>query len=139
LHLREDGCALQSGNFGTFVQADTRAFDSIEATSGHVRGDSDSIGFKEIWKVKCQAQEKKRRLMKQREDLSKKVEVYVDPKIIEEEHLKKFHSFGGAKIRTVTTELTDEEVLKLRKAQDEGRLNEELLDRRIKHKTDKYC
>lgn len=61
----------------------------------------------------------------------KTIDMKVDPRALEMAELKKYHSYTSGGIRK------DDAALEA--AQREGRLREELLERRIKSKHDKFC
>ncbi|KND03825.1 uncharacterized protein SPPG_01280 [Spizellomyces punctatus DAOM BR117] len=115
--LREDGLALQS-SFEKFLKCDA---------DGRARADSENVGFKEVFQMRCQAANKARAK-------KKKVDVSINAEELEVDHIKKFHSWGGGRLV-----LSQEDTTVLRKAKKEGNLNETLLDRRSKLKSDKFC
>ncbi|KAI8823737.1 FRG1-like family-domain-containing protein [Fimicolochytrium jonesii] len=119
LVVREDGVALQSAAFEKFLQCDE---------AGKARADSTVVGFRETFRVKCQAENKVRAKKKS------KREGAVDAAALEIEQIKKFHSWGGGRLV-----LTQEDTAELRRANKEGTINETLLDRRAKLKSDKFC
>ncbi|KAJ3110388.1 hypothetical protein HDU96_006654 [Phlyctochytrium bullatum] len=104
------------------------------AESGVARADSGAVGFREVFRIRVQAQCKAKYK-------KKKKEVEVDAETLEFEYLyaqvfptKKFQSWGNG--RRV---MAKEDSKKLKKAVKEGSLNEALLDRREKIKSDKFC
>ncbi|KAJ3106967.1 hypothetical protein HDU97_005248 [Phlyctochytrium planicorne] len=90
-----------------------------------VRADEEKVGEGAMFKVKCQAQNKKS---------IKRRKVVEDSGNVEAEALKKFQSWGGGK-----RVLSKEDQKELKKAQKKGTVNETLLDRREKLKADKFC
>ncbi|KAJ3041237.1 hypothetical protein HDV00_009775 [Rhizophlyctis rosea] len=114
---REDGWALMSF-YGKFLRCES---------DGTVRCDSDEMGFREVVRFKCQAANKsgrKKRREKERIDVGG----------LEVDKIKQFHSWGGDRLVT-----TQEDTRSLYKAKKDGQLNEALLDRRAKLKSDKFC
>ncbi|KAI9301221.1 FRG1-like family-domain-containing protein [Cunninghamella echinulata] len=91
-----------------------------------IRTDSDDIGFCETFRVYCQAKFKYKRKKEEKEK--------INANQLELENVKKNQTWGGGKLY-----LTHEDSKKLKKAKSEGRLNEAMLDRRSKMKSDRYC
>ncbi|KAI9019780.1 FRG1-like family-domain-containing protein [Hyaloraphidium curvatum] len=124
LVVREDGFALQNV-YGNFLKADK---DAAPRGGGAVRADSDSVGFAEVWRIRCQAQNraanKKKKAAAEKEDLA----------ALEEETIKQRHAWGMGRLK-----LPSGGVGELREAKKEGKLNEALLDRRVKMKSDKFA
>ncbi|KAI8620191.1 hypothetical protein BC830DRAFT_1100654 [Chytriomyces sp. MP71] len=145
---REDGFALQSVTKNGFLSCEPDGvLDSDEdpeklkraATGksgyglgggricGTVRADADSVGFKEVFQLRCQrqnlanAQKKKK---KEKED--------ADALAMDADQLKRSQSYGRV-------DMTEREAKLLKKAQKQGNLNEALLERREKIKADRYC
>lgn len=99
-----------------------------------MRCDSQTVGSRETWVVKCQAAQKKARLRKQFE-AAKKEKGTEAAGNIELDQLRRFHSLpAGHQFRynPMERELLSD-------AQSKGKLNETLLESRIKMKSDKYC
>ncbi|KAI8919969.1 FRG1-like family-domain-containing protein [Powellomyces hirtus] len=115
--LREDGAALQS-SFDKFLKCGEDAA---------ARADSEVVGFREVFQIRCQAANKYR-------SKKAKSEKELDIAAMELEQIKKSHSWGGGRLI-----LSQEDTLELKKAKREGQLNEALLDRRAKLKSDKFC
>ncbi|KAJ3193382.1 hypothetical protein HK101_004936, partial [Irineochytrium annulatum] len=113
--MRDDGCAFQAGE--KFLCDE----------EGVVRCDSEKIGFRESFRVRCQAQN--RASAKKR-----KAAAGADAVRLEEDQLKKFQSWGNG--RRV---LSREDTIELQAAKKRGQLNEAMLDRREKIKSDKFC
>nr|KAJ3418207.1 hypothetical protein HK105_000204 [Polyrhizophydium stewartii] len=126
LVVRDDGFAFQNMR-GLFLTA---------MDDGSVRADADSVGFKQIFRIKCQAANKSKALGKRAGAGTE----LLDPDAaaaLEREQLKKFQtsaSLGGRYASTL-----EEDRRALVKASRQGTLNEELLLRRAKTKSDKYC
>ncbi|KAJ3153736.1 hypothetical protein HDU86_005069 [Geranomyces michiganensis] len=115
--LREDGVALQTGD-GRFLRC---------GEDDAARADADCVGFREVFQVRVQAANKyKAKKAKQEKAL--------DTEALELESIKKFHSWGGGRLV-----VSQEDSQDLRKAKQQGQLNEALLDRRAKLKSDKFC
>lgn len=108
--------------------------------SGRLRCDSESIGFNEVFTVKCQADRKKGRLMKKFQEESranfKTAASTQDLAELEETESKKMQSFGWGR-RESSKESKDRTDLK--RAAESGNLRETLLERRIKSKHDPFC
>ncbi|KAI8831601.1 hypothetical protein BJ741DRAFT_616385 [Chytriomyces cf. hyalinus JEL632] len=94
---------------------------------GQIRADAESIGFKEVFQIRCHLQNKvnaNKKKKKEMEDL--------DAIAMDSDQLKKFQSYGRMN-------MTGTEAKLLLKAQKQGNLNETLLERREKIKADRYC
>ena len=109
-----------------------------------IRGDSESIGLAESFRVFAQHVEIQKRRKMLEEITAKKLKqalpytVIQDPaqasRSFEIQQLRKFQSWGGTK-HQVTHRNTEE----LKQAAEQGHLAETLLDRREKIKADRYC
>lgn len=89
------------------------------------RADSDDVGLQETFSVKCQYQNKVTGKLKVVED--------VDVDLVEGEKMKQFWSKGG-NYKGKKSDIDD-----LKKAKEDGSLNEAMLNRRSKIKSDKFC
>ncbi|KAJ3032263.1 hypothetical protein HK097_005315, partial [Rhizophlyctis rosea] len=116
--IRDDGVALQNVLNGKYLRCEM---------DGTARCDSEEVGFREVFRILCQAQNKAR-AKKRKEKES------VDAEVLEVETIKKFHSWGGGRLVNTT-----EDTRELKRARKDGQLNEALLDRRSKLKADRYC
>jgi protein FRG1 len=106
-------------------------YDVGEAVSIPARKDSTEIGPNETFTLHCQAENKSTFIKpKDREREAGQVEF---------DHLKMFHSIQASSFGERDLERTKEDVKRLKKAKEEGNLNEMLLDRRAKSKSDKFC
>ncbi|KAI9341920.1 FRG1-like family-domain-containing protein [Obelidium mucronatum] len=94
---------------------------------GTIRADSESVGFKEVFKIRCQAQNKVNAHKKKKKEMEDLNAAEVDG-----DQLKKFQSYGRVA-------MTEKEGKLLKRAQKQGNLNETLLERREKIKADRYC
>ncbi|KAJ3294724.1 hypothetical protein HK104_003330 [Borealophlyctis nickersoniae] len=110
--VRDDGIALQS-SFDKFMRGEE---------DGVVRADSTEVGFREVFRVKCQAVNKSRAK-------KRKEKVQVNAEALEVDQI-----WGGGRLV-----MTNEDTAELRKAKKGGNLHEALLDRRAKLKSDKFC
>jgi protein FRG1 len=122
---REDGFALHSPTFGTFISVDGSS-GSIKETK--LRCDSKTIGTKEIFTLFCQksAKEASKASSKSKDKVTK------DLAFLEAEKIKQFHGHPLGKVRlgaSIGEDLGD--------AAKEGKLNEAMLDKRSKMKRDK--
>eukprot|EP00842_Homolaphlyctis_polyrhiza_P003121 jgi/Hompol1/380/HPOL_000238-RA len=136
LIVRDDGFALQS-MFGGFL--------SVQP-DGSLRADVDTIGFKETLRFKCQAANKHRIDTSDGDAASRSAAKGGGdaPGLsglsgLEQEHIKKFQGqmgSQGARFRTGGVVLDTQALID---ASKDGRLNEELLLRRAKTKSDKFC
>lgn len=117
---RTDGFALQQSELlgSKFLRI---------GSDGSLRVDSETIGFKEIVLIKGQSQ-----FMHARK--TKKTDLQINSALLEVELLKKSISFGNKYIAKL-----DRDTESLIEAKRKGNLNEELLDRRVKLKKDKFC
>ncbi|KAI9093461.1 FRG1-like family-domain-containing protein [Phlyctochytrium arcticum] len=115
--FREDGIMLQS-SFDKFLSC---------AENGLARADSETAGFKEVFTIQCQAVNKFK--SKKRKQESK-----VDTETLEADTILKYQSRGAGRLV-----LSTDDVAELRQAKKSGNLNEALLDRRTKLKSDKFC
>lgn len=143
---REDGFALENA-YGKFLKADR---DAAPRGGGAVRADSESVGFAEVWRIRCQASvraKKKSKEESKEEDLaSLEVETlwvhcsvscwylfFTDVfSVIWNVYSKARQTWGLGRVKAPTGDLSE-----LKSAKNEGRLNEALLDRRAKLKSDK--
>ncbi|KZV89939.1 hypothetical protein EXIGLDRAFT_649825 [Exidia glandulosa HHB12029] len=108
------------------------AVDETAGGSMALRGDSETIGFAERFWVKVQDRYRK----EAREERKKAEKKEVDPMGFddEEESNKTFQTWGAG--RTVVSNADKRDI---KKAKKEGRLQEALLDRRAKLKSDRFC
>ena len=114
--IRDDGIGFLHSVYNKF----------LSVKKGEFRIDSDSMGFAETFIVRCQKNHNKGR-----DGGKRKTEQEVDINKIEEEQIRKF--IGNK----VTVKLSSNK--ELLKAKEEGRLHGELLEKRIKMKSDKFC
>ncbi|KAJ3334251.1 hypothetical protein HDU76_003900 [Blyttiomyces sp. JEL0837] len=117
---REDGFAFQTYQ-NQFLSLNV----NVEKSKGNVRADVENVGFKEVFLIRCQAQNKFK-------NKKKKAEEVLDAEVLDMEFLKKSQSYKRAA-------LTPEEIKLLKRAQKEGNLQETMLERRAKTKADKFC
>ncbi|KAG4105907.1 actin-crosslinking protein [Neocallimastix lanati (nom. inval.)] len=116
--FREDGIAFKN-SYDKFLTVDEQDGKMV------IRADSDTIGFHEIFTVKFQAQNRKK----------KKVKVEEKPLYSQEiDSVKKYQSWGNGRLVMPNQNLSD-----LRKAKKSGKMHEAMLDRREKLKSDSYC
>ncbi|KAJ3029719.1 UNVERIFIED_CONTAM: hypothetical protein HDU68_011332 [Siphonaria sp. JEL0065] len=94
---------------------------------GSVRADAESVGFREVFKIRCQTQNKLNAHKKKKKEMEDLNAVEMDG-----DQLKKFQSYGRVA-------MTEKESKLLKRAQKQGNLNETLLERREKIKADRYC
>ncbi|KAJ1555237.1 hypothetical protein HK096_006289 [Nowakowskiella sp. JEL0078] len=116
--VRPDGIALKN-TYGKFLKVEN---------GGILRFDSETVGSRETFRVKVQIQNKKKKKTKKEEEAMTNVGQ------IEIDQIKRFHAAKNG-IWTFVEESTRE----LKHAKNEGKLNETLLDRREKIKSDKFC
>ncbi|KAJ3341942.1 hypothetical protein HDU93_003763 [Gonapodya sp. JEL0774] len=146
--FREDGVAIKHHVYDKFLKADAEALKAAGPRSGNVvRADSESVGFAEVWRLRCQAETRAavRREKKKRRGLLDDggqgvAEDVGDIDKFEVDQIKKFHTWGLGRLITPTN--TDDMAIpktNLKKASKEGKLHEALLDRRVKLKHDKFC
>ncbi|KAJ3254821.1 hypothetical protein HK103_006811 [Boothiomyces macroporosus] len=90
----------------------------LSYNDGTIRCDSEQITDNEVFQIKMQIEKK----------------VHVSAVSLEIEKLEKMHSFGRKELLDLTRNVDG-----LAKAKKEGRLNEELLNRRALLKPDKFC
>ncbi|KAI8812850.1 FRG1-like family-domain-containing protein [Cladochytrium replicatum] len=119
---REDGFALQSA-YDKFL--------AVGKDGTTARCDSEKVGSAEVFRIKCQAQFKS---MPKRVKTDEELEAEMEENDLELEEIKKFHSHTLGKVVT-----SKEGLESLRRARKDGNLHEELLDRRSKLKSDKFC
>ncbi|XJO78832.1 hypothetical protein BDV3_003215 [Batrachochytrium dendrobatidis] len=137
LVVREDGFAFQNMH-GLFLTA--------VAEDASVRADADSIGFKQVFTLKCQAAVK--------HAAAKKAKMAASPwaaavagssshtvsvgsggiASLELQQLRRYQSYGERHVG-----LLDQDKKALINASKQGTINEELLNRRSKVKSDKFC
>ncbi|RKP15171.1 FRG1-like family-domain-containing protein [Piptocephalis cylindrospora] len=120
--IRDEGVAFQNA-YGRYL--------TYDETGGGIRGDAESIGLREIWRLQCQTQ-RKHDAAKDRASSKKDDRSVVD---VELEAIKKNQTWGGGRVRRFEAD----DIRELKKAKKQGRLNEALLDRRAKVKSDKFC
>ncbi|KAJ3069215.1 hypothetical protein HDU98_007725 [Podochytrium sp. JEL0797] len=138
---REDGWILQSvvknaylsaepdGKDDASVDEDARKRIAMGKTGwgvgagrvcGSVRADAETVGFREVFQIRCHTQNKinaHKKKKKEMEDL--------DSAAVDADQLKKFQSYGR-------TQMNEKEAAILKRAQKQGNLNEALLERREK-------
>jgi len=119
--FKEDGVAFQSAMHQGFLKADVDK-------GGLIRADSESIGFRETFLVKCQVARKKAKKRKQEGPVQKSMEE------LEIENLKKTQTWGMNRLKKPSEAVDD-----LKTAAAQGSLYEAMLDRRSKIKSDKFC
>ncbi|KAI8928716.1 hypothetical protein BC831DRAFT_447148 [Entophlyctis helioformis] len=130
--VRDDGIAFMSV-FGKFLSVDT--------ASGRLRADAESVGFCETFRVKCQAQNKvsaRRGDGRGSSSSGKGTGAGEDSGLLgivshEVEQMRRFQGPGG---RSAGVPVDLERLLAAKK---QGTLNEELVIRRSKTKSDKFC
>ncbi|KAH6586244.1 hypothetical protein BASA50_000708 [Batrachochytrium salamandrivorans] len=126
LILREDGFALQNMH-GMFL--------SSVPEDASVRADADSIGFKQVFTIKCQASIKQAAARRDKEAASNGMSIGPGGiASLELEQLRRFQSYGERHVG-----LLEQDKQSLLKASRQGTINEELLNRRSKVKSDKFC
>ncbi|KAF8320090.1 hypothetical protein DL93DRAFT_1938937 [Clavulina sp. PMI_390] len=107
--------------------------DEVAGGNLALRCDTEEVGFSERFFVRVQSQYKKKVHEEERQKrLAAKEDVY--GKVDEASHNSKFQLWGAGR-RVTSTEDTHE----LKKARKDGRLNEALLERRAKLKSDRFC
>ncbi|RKP11123.1 FRG1-like family-domain-containing protein, partial [Thamnocephalis sphaerospora] len=124
--LREDGIAWQSV-YGKFLaEAAMSGRGRVRKMSGpRLRADAEAISFSEVFRVKCQAGQNKRKRTASSAHGVSEADVDVEA--------KRYQS-GGSRLRP------DEDGERLlKRAKREGQLAQALLDRREKTKADRYC
>ncbi|RKO88742.1 FRG1-like protein, partial [Blyttiomyces helicus] len=114
--FRDDGVALQS-SFDKFLGAEE---------DGAARCDAEVVQFRQVVQMRCQAVNKSR--------AKKRKEVELNPEALELDQIKRFHSWGGGRVV-----MTNEDTRLLEEAKKAGQINEALLDRRARLKSDKFC
>lgn len=117
--LKEDGVAFKNA-YDKFLTVDEQDGKKV------VRADSDTLGFHETFRVKCQAQNKKK----------KKAKVAAEKSVYSQEidNVKKYQSWGNGRLITPKQDSRD-----LKRAKKSGKMHEAMLDRREKLKSDSYC
>ncbi|KAI9204456.1 FRG1-like family-domain-containing protein [Polychytrium aggregatum] len=118
--VKDDGVAFKS-RFDRYLTLDQETL--------ALRADSESLGFRETFQVRGQAQYRRQHRKKRKSD------AVVDVEHLERDHLKKYQSWGGGRVAAGSSGSSSE----LKHAQKAGNLNEALLDRRVKIKSDKFC
>lgn len=104
---------------------------SFDLLSNKLRADSDSIGTNEIFIARCQVKHQYQRKKLETEKLESKDAI--DPLLLEKEEVKKYHAYCRH------SDDSSENASKLKKAMEDGRLREALLEQRINQKHDKFC
>ncbi|KAJ3130756.1 hypothetical protein HK100_007558 [Physocladia obscura] len=94
---------------------------------GSIRADADGVGFREVFQIRCQVQNKINAHKKKKKEMDE-----LNAAAVDADQLKKFQSYGRTSMTAVEEKL-------LRRAQKQGNLNETLLERREKIKADRYC
>lgn len=131
LVLRPDGVALQNVH---------QKFLSYDRSRGRMRCDSETIGFAETFRARCQAARKRERLVKLHQETKRAQRtghISGDLKTVEDAEARKHHSFGWG--RPKRTNLPGQDTETLQRANEEGNLRETLLERRVKTKHDPFC
>ncbi|KAF9980378.1 hypothetical protein BGZ65_005172 [Modicella reniformis] len=126
----EGGICLQN-HYGKFLSVDEVA--AVEGKKGsssssglQIRADADVIGFGEVFQAKIQARFRKK--------VKKANEVKIATRDYEMEQSRKFQTWNHGHVV-----VSQEDIGDLKKAKNEGRISEALLDRREKLKSDRYC
>ncbi|KAL7410681.1 FRG1-like family-domain-containing protein [Mrakia frigida] len=129
-HILESNLLALETTHGTFLSISETATGSFT-----LRGDSPTIGFAESFRCKVQAGFREKARIEAEEGGAKGKGKRVMEEELDEVALTKLrHTYGGGKL-VVSAESKRE----LKKAREEGRLSEALLDRRSKLKSDKFC
>ncbi|KAG0168597.1 hypothetical protein DFQ28_000613 [Apophysomyces sp. BC1034] len=118
--LTDVGYALQNTH-NKFMMVD-----EIAGGGFKLRADSEDVGFCETFTVYCQARFK-RKQKKEKKEKTNTGQAELD-------HVKKYQSWGGGRIH-----MTHEDSRSLKRARQDGRFAEAMLDRREKVKSDRYC
>ena len=124
---REDGFALQSPTFGTFISVDAAPSSAIKEAK--LRCDSKTMGTKEVFTLFCQKSAKEASKDALRKSKDKESQ---DLAFLEAEKIKQFHGHPLGKLKLGSSIGED-----LGNAVKEGKLNEAMLDKRSKMKRDK--
>ncbi|CAD6569489.1 MAG: hypothetical protein CYPHOPRED_003394 [Cyphobasidiales sp. Tagirdzhanova-0007] len=126
--------AMQSAAWDKYLAMDEVAGGKLE-----LRCDSETIGDEQIWYIKMQAEylgkmEEERRRKQRKMGMDDGLIIVGDLKGAENANILKYQARGAGRIVG-----SAESKKELRKAQQEGRLAEEMLNRRMKLKSDRYC
>jgi len=105
--------------------------DEVAGGTLQLRGDSEEVGFAERFWVKIQNKYKKEA---HEEEKKRKEGMSAPPKVDEAGTNRQFQTWGAG--RSVVSK---EDKKELKKAAQEGRLSEAMLDRRAKLKSDRFC
>lgn len=128
--IKPEGVALQNVH---------QKFLSFDLKNSRLRCDSETIGFKETFIVKCRADRKKTRMLNKfrAEQLAnlKTGNTQLELATLEEIESKKQQSFGWGRKESKKERPATE----LKRAAEVGNLRETLLERRIKSKHDPFC
>ncbi|KAJ3126148.1 Protein frg1 [Nowakowskiella sp. JEL0407] len=116
--VKEDGVAFRN-MFGTFLRAED---------GGGVRFDSETVGSRETFRVKVQSGN----IVKKKTKVEEEAELNL--KQLERDQIKRFHAGHNGSWQFVT-----HSKLSLSEAIQNGNINETMLDRREKIKSDKFC
>ncbi|KAI7863178.1 FRG1-like family-domain-containing protein [Spinellus fusiger] len=116
----EGGVVLKSA-LGKFLM-----IDEIAGGGFKIRADADTFGFCETFRVYCQAR------FKHKNKPERKTKTHSGKD--EMDTLKKYQSWGNNQLK-----MTQDDSHTLKKARQEGRFSEAMLDRREKVKADRYC
>ncbi|ORZ01789.1 FRG1-like family-domain-containing protein [Syncephalastrum racemosum] len=100
--------------------------DEVANKGFRIRADSEEVGFCETFRVYCQSRFKRKAKKEKKEK--------VDDSSLEVDNVRKYQSWGGGRLHT-----TKEDRRELKRAKQEGRAAEAMLDRRAKVKSDRYC
>ncbi|KAG0237725.1 hypothetical protein BGW42_000131 [Actinomortierella wolfii] len=131
--LRDDGLALQN-HYGKFLSVDEVASTSASSSSKfQIRADSDVIGFCESFTAKIQARFRQKAAEAARKKKSEEDDDG-NEESLEYQQTRKYQTWSHGKVI-----VSDRNAQELKRAKMEGRLNEALLDRREKVKSDRYC
>jgi len=121
-----DGMAAFMNVYEKYLSVDEVAGGTLQ-----LRGDSEEVGFRERFWVKVQSKYK----TEATEEEKKKTDGLHDATKIDEKNTNHIYQAWGAG-RSVTSV---EDKKELKKARNEGRLAEAMLDRRAKLKSDRFC
>ncbi|KAI8368123.1 FRG1-like family-domain-containing protein [Radiomyces spectabilis] len=118
--ITEAGIAFQNVH-GKYLMVDEIANGGFK-----IRADAEEVGFCEAFRVYCQARFKHKNKSEKKKALPAGA--------AEIDNIRKYQSWGAGRIHT-----TKEDERELKRARQEGRAAEAMLDRRAKVKADRYC